>query len=209
MNLLSKNIQSRMKDLGLTQKELAELAGISQVTVHKLTSGKINNTAKIVNLAKALKCDADWLQNGSKSFVSENNLVTPINKLSGLYPLIDWVQAGSFSAINEIAVSEADHYPCPVKCSDQTFLLKVRGQSMAGTFNENELIFVDPNVDATNGKYVVARLDDENEATLKQLIIEGGERYLKATNPDWPNKILPINGNCTIVGVVVFAGRLF
>jgi len=80
---------------------------------------------------------------------------------------------------------------------------------MQGTFNEDDLIFIDPEVQPVNGKYVVARLDDENEATLKQLIIEGGERYLKATNPDWPNKILPINGNCTIVGVVIFAGRLF
>lgn len=198
-----------MKDLGLTQKELAEQAGISQVTVHKLCTGKISNTAKIVNLAKALKCDPEWLQNSAKPFALESNLITPLNKLSGLYPLIDWVQAGNFAAIAEIHPSDADHYPCPVKCSAKTFLLKVRGQSMAGTFNEGELIFVDPEVEALNGKYVVARLDDENEATLKQLIIEGGERYLKATNPDWPNKILPINGNCTIVGVVVFAGRLF
>jgi len=209
MNLLSKNIKSRMKDLGLTQNELAELAEISQVTVHKLVSGKINKTARIIELAKALKCDPDWLLNGTEPRYSEANTITPLNKLTGLYPVLDWVQAGNFSAINEVHRADADHYPCPVKCSDRTFLLKVRGQSMAGTFNEGELIFVDPEVEALNGKYVVARLDDENEATLKQLIIEGGHKFLKATNPDWPNKILPINGNCTIVGVVIFAGRLF
>lgn len=201
-------IKNRRKELGLTQQDVAESLGVSKASVSLWEKGDIS-PKNIHSLAKTLKCQPDWLINGKGLPELELNVVTPINKLSGLFPLIDWVQAGHFSAINEIAVSDADHYPCPVKCSDQTFLLKVRGQSMAGTFNENELIFVDPNVDATNGKYVVARLDDENEATLKQLIIEGGERFLKATNPDWPNKILPINGNCTIVGVVVFAGRLF
>ncbi|PKF60640.1 XRE family transcriptional regulator [Psychromonas sp. psych-6C06] len=206
---ISKRIKDRRKDIGLSQEELAERVGVSQNAIHKLEDGTTKKPRKIFELAKVLKCDPEWLLNGIAPKHSESNLITPINKLSGLYPLIDWVQAGNFTAIAEIHPSDAEHYPCPVKCSDQTFLLKVRGQSMAGTFNEGELIFVDPEVEAINGKYVVARLDDENEATLKQLIIEGGERYLKATNPDWPNKILPINGNCTIVGVVVFAGRLF
>ena len=78
---------------------------------------------------------------------------------------------------------------------------------MSPSFNEGDLIFVDPEVDPINGKYVVARLDDENEATFKQLIIEGGHKFLKATNPAWPIPIQPINGNCTFVGVVVFSGR--
>lgn len=194
-----------MKELGLTQSQLAERAGISQVTVHKLASGKISSTAKIVNLAKALNCDPEWLQNGNEQSPS---FEIP-NQLQGQYPVLDWVQAGNWSTINEAAKHEADHYPCPVKCSDKTFLLKVRGQSMAPTFNEGELIFVDPEVEAIHGKYVVARLDDENEATLKQLIIEGGHKFLKAANPSWPTQIQPINGNCTIVGVVIFAGRLF
>ena len=62
---------------------------------------------------------------------------------------------------------------------------------MSPTFNEDELIFVDPEVEPSNGKYVVARLDDENEATFKQLIIEGGHKFLKAANPAWPTPIQP------------------
>ncbi|MFT6348246.1 MAG: SOS-response transcriptional repressor LexA [Psychromonas sp.] len=55
----------------------------------------------------------------------------------------------------------------------------------------------------------LSRLYDENEATFKQLIIESGHKFLKATNPTWPTPIQVINGNCTIVGVVIFSGRLF
>ena len=47
-------------------------------------------------------------------------------------------------------------------------------------------------VQMVDGKYVAARLDDEDQATL-----------------DWRPPIQPINGNCTIVGVVISAMRLF
>ena len=207
MENLSKNIKSRMDELGLTQKQLADMVGTTQVSIHRIISGKVLKTAKIIDIAKALRCDPDWLQNGKG--LAEKNTVTPANKLQGQYPVLDWIQAGNWSSINEIDSHDADHYPCPVKCSNKTFLLKVRGQSMSPVFNEGELIFIDPEVDAINGKYVVARLDDENEATLKQLIIEGGHKFLKASNPQWPTPIQPVNGNCTIVGVVIFAGRLF
>ena len=46
------------------------------------------------------------------------------------------------------------------------------------------LIFIDPKVQTVDGKYVVVRLDDENQATFKQLIIEDGQKILQAANPD-------------------------
>ncbi|WP_417698034.1 LexA family protein [Psychromonas sp.] len=199
-------IKNRRKELGLTQLEIAEALNVSKASVSLWEKGD-TSPKNMHLLSKILKCDPDWLVSGKGN--PEKNTVTPLNKLQGQYPVLDWVQAGNWSAINELPYHEADHYPCPVKCSDKTFLLKVRGQSMAPIFNEGELIFIDPEVDAINGKYVVARLDDENEATLKQLIIEDGHKFLKAANPQWPTPIQPVNGNCTIVGVVIFAGRLF
>jgi SOS-response transcriptional repressor LexA len=210
MNLLAENIRTKMKELGLTQSKLAELVGTTQVTINRLLSGKIKKTTKIIEIAKALNCDPDWLLNGEGSstpFFKEKSNVEPGPELHGLYPVISWVQAGDWSGIHEINAADAIHYPCPVKCSDKTFLLKIHGMSMSPKFNEGDLIFVDPAVEPTNGKYVVARLDDENEATFKQLIIEGGHKFLKAANPAWPTQIQPINGNCTIVGVVIFVGR--
>ena len=204
---ISTRIKSRRKLLGLSQEELAERIGVSQNAIHKLEDGTTQKPRKIFELANVLQCNAEWLLTGKGSPLPEASNVEEGPELHGQYPVISWVQAGDWTTIYEINRHDAEYYPCPVKCSDKTFLLKVRGQSMAGTFKENELIFVDPAIEAVNGKYVVARLDDENEATLKQLIIEGGHKYLKATNPAWPTPIQPINGNCTIVGVVIFVGR--
>lgn len=69
MNKLSTNTRYRMKSLGLTQRELAKKANISQVTVHKIISGKIRHTSRIVELAKALECTPDWLINGNIEFL--------------------------------------------------------------------------------------------------------------------------------------------
>jgi len=33
-------------------------------------------------------------------------------------------------------------------------------------------------------------------------------RYLKAPNPDWPNRIIEVNSNATICGMVVFNGKV-
>lgn len=209
-NNLPKNIKLRMNELKLTQKELADRAGITQVTVHKLISGKIFRTSRLIELANALQCSPEWLMSENHSEEGtkfENNLLVDSVPIKGLYPLISWVQAGAWEPIDEIQIYDALRYPCPKKCSDSTFLLRVRGISMSPKFIEGDIIYVDPEVQALSGRYIVARLEDENEATFKQLIIEGEQKFLKPVNPNWPEQLIPINGNCTIVGVVVYVGR--
>ncbi|PKG37169.1 LexA family protein [Psychromonas sp. Urea-02u-13] len=209
--MINKNFSDRRKDLGLTQAETAKAVGVSRVSISQWEKGITSPKGKNLHaLAKVLNCDPDWLLNGQGPFAPKTTEVSNVvagPELHGLYPVISWVQAGDWSGIHEINAADAIHYPCPVKCSDKTFLLKIQGMSMSPKFNEGDLIFVDPAVEPTNGKYVVARLDDENEATFKQLIIEGGHKFLKAANPAWPTQIQPINGNFTIVGVVIFVGR--
>ena len=212
MNNLNKRIKSKRKAEGLTQSFVGKFVGVSQASIAQWEQGVVTpRGANLIALANALNCDPNWLLTGQNfpSLAKEPSNVEPGPELQGAYPVISWVQAGDWSQIHEINRLDADHYPCPVKCSKNTFILKVSGMSMSPLFAEGELIFVDPDVNATSGKYVIARLDDENEATFKQLIIESGHKFLKASNPDWPVKIQPINGNCTIVGVVISAMRLF
>ena len=98
--------------------------------------------------------------------------------------------------------------PCPVSCSNDSYVLRVRGVSMEPKFHDGDLIFVDPHVDAVHGKYVVVMIEDTAEATFKQLIVEEGRQYLKALNPEWPNRIIEVNQNARICGVVVFKGEM-
>jgi SOS-response transcriptional repressor LexA len=128
---------------------------------------------------------------------------------TGPYPLISWVQAGAWERIvDNFAPGDAEQWiEAPVKVSKSSYWLRVCGESMYDpmgkrSFKDGDLVLVEPHAYAENGSLVVVRLDDESEATFKQLIIEGGRKFLKALNPNWPNRIFEVNGNATICGVI-------
>lgn len=189
----------------MTQAGLAERVGVKPPAVTQWETDKTKLSGEnLLIVAKELGVSPDYIVHGGD--MDQANVTTGPD-IRGQYPLISWVAAGAWSDISEIHPAEATLYPCPVKCSRQTFVLRVQGISMEPLFRDGDLIFVDPQAEWRHGAYVVARLDDHNEATFKQLIIEGGQKYLKPVNPNWPEQVIAINGNCTIVGPVVFTGR--
>ena len=123
--------------------------------------------------------------------------------------LIPWDQVGKGHDISEDLPPPygTTLLRCPVECSPETFVLRVRGASMEPKFREGELIFVDPRAPVEHGKFVVVRLEESNEVTFKQLILEEGKKYLKTLNPDWPNRIIEVNPDTPICGVIVFKGE--
>lgn len=131
-----------------------------------------------------------------------------------LIPLLSWRQAKDWGEIiNTFQTGEAmSWYPCPVKHGDRTFILEVRGESMYNpgskpSFQDGDMIFVDPDKEFINGSIVVVNIDSEDEASFKKLIVEGGKKYLKSINPAWPEKIIEMDGNSFICGVVIFKGE--
>lgn len=145
-----------------------------------------------------------WLdQDHSKESVDTNVEAAP--DIKGRIPLISWVQAGAFAeAIDTFQPGDAEEWlPTVTKMSASSFALRVKGISMEPKFQDGDIIYVDPEVAADSGKYVIVRLDDEQEVTFKQLVIEDGRKYLRPLNPAWEPQLIKINGNATICGVVV------
>lgn len=77
---------------------------------------------------------------------------------------------------------------------------------MAPKFDERDVGFVDLEAKYFLGLHVVISLND-NQASFKQFIIENGYKFLKAANPNWPVQLIPINGDCTLVGKIIFTGK--
>lgn len=128
----------------------------------------------------------------------------------GLVPLISSVQAGQWTEINDsFATGDAKQWlSCPTRHGPNTFCLKVEGQSMSNpnskpSYEEGDIIFVDPDRSPTPGDRVVVRLEGQERATFKQYLEEDGRKLLKALNPDWKPKYIEINGDATICGVVI------
>ncbi|GAA3704127.1 S24 family peptidase [Oceanisphaera sediminis] len=207
METAGERVKKLRKEAGLTQAELAKRIGVKAPAVTQWETGKTSLSGEnLLKVAKVLNVSPDYILHGGKDGRSN---ISSGPEIKGRYPLISWVAAGAWCDITEIHPADAVLYPCPVSCSDRTFVLRVQGISMEPLFRDGDLIFIDPAADVRHGSYVVARLDDHNEATFKKLIIEGGQKYLKPVNPNWPEQIIAINGNCTIVGPVVFSGRVF
>ena len=128
-----------------------------------------------------------------------------------LHPLISWVQAGAWTEVGgAFTAGDAEALlPCPVRCSDETFVLRVRGESMEPRFRDGDLIFVDPAVSPDHGRFVVVRGEDSGEATFKQLIVEGDTQVSEGAESGLAGadhrKAIPPPA---IGGVVVFKGEI-
>lgn len=193
-------IKSQREKLGLSQSDVARELNVRPQSVQQWESGEtLPRGSRLDALARVLKIEQPiGLYN-----VEEG----PTIRRSA--PLISWVQAGNWcGVIDNLHTGDAEDWlPCPVKCSPQTYVLRVRGISMEPRFPEGELIFVDPAVEAKHKSFVVVRLADNEEATFKQYIVEGDKRYLKPLNPAWPEQIIPIPPSAIICGVVIFKGE--
>ncbi|MCG9708244.1 hypothetical protein CWC25_12355 [Pseudoalteromonas sp. S4389] len=200
------NLNQRIKRLrklnGYTQKELAKYVGVSHGSISQweseITSPK---GAQIQPLAKALKVDITELLQGT-GFASN---VEPGPDITGSVPLISWVQAGAWKEMEDINfVSESvPRYRTTAKVGPNAFAVRVVGDSMTSSTGRSipagSIVVADPDIEAISGKVVIARLDDSSEATVKELVIDAGRKYLRPFNNSFPT--IPINGNCTIIAV--------
>lgn len=70
MNELKDRVLQRRKTLGLTQKQLAKLAGVKQQSIQQLEDGLVKRPRYLLELAKALQCNAEWLSAGTGLMVT-------------------------------------------------------------------------------------------------------------------------------------------
>lgn len=204
---IAARVKSMRELLKLTQTDLAERIGTSQQAIEQLENGKTKRPRYLPELADKLGVTIEWLLNGNQDPPLQLN--SEINNNTNKYPLISWVQAGEWcEAIEPCQISDIDeYYESDINILGSGFWLKVHGDSMTSpvgqSIPEGHMILVDTGREPENGSLVIAKLTDANEATFKKLIIDGGNKYLKGLNPNWP--MISINGNCNIIGVVVEA----
>ncbi|NDL64934.1 LexA family protein [Acerihabitans arboris] len=209
---MSSRIRARRKELNITQQVLANLVGVSRVTVTGWESGDYQpGGANLQALAAALQCRPAWLVDGKGEAMADSPAPLPTARF-GIkeIPVLSWVQAGIWTESEKpVTLDDArDWIYTTASVSEFAFALKVRGDSMtnphgAPSIPDGSVVVVDPDFggrDEANGKIVVAQLEGSNEATLKKFTTDGPFKYLVPLNPSY--KMLEVNGNCRIIGVV-------
>ena len=224
MKLLSERLswamdQERARRGGkrVTKAELARVAGVSDTAVGFWLKDDNGMAAPVARkIGPYLGVDAEWLETGrGKAVPSAQPESTggPVNRLrrQAALPLISWVQAGNWGcAVNEMRREDAEDWiPCPFNHGPDAFVLRVAGLSMYNPGGEKsyapgEYIAVDPDGELLNKKMVVARIDHEERATFKQLLVDAeGTMMLQALNPEFRPRIMTLPEGSRIVGTVI------
>ena len=197
---ISKRVKDKRTELGLTQVELAKRVGITQQSLQKIEDGRTQNPRKLLNLAKALHCPADWLLNGQLDEVREtvNDYQNRTER-----PLLDVAQLIQLDVF-KVPFSDAFHFiEAPSHASPNAFWFKVIGDSMSSASGlsvpDNYMVLIEPDLAPQHGHLVLAKLHSAQDITLKQLVIDAGQSYLKPLNAHYLP--IPLNPEDKIIGV--------
>jgi len=197
------------KAVALARKIEREPSYVSRMLYEEGKKGKKRIADDMVEIIeKAFSLPRGWMDGVAESGHGNVSFAGPHNETKG-FPLISWVSAGQWlEAVEPYKIEEIEEWPETTQnAGPNSFWLTVKGDSMTSpvgfTVPEGMIILVDPSKEAKNGKLVVAKLVNDNEATFKMYIEDAGRKFLKPLNPHYP--MTEINGNCAIIGTVIDA----
>ncbi|WP_339617225.1 LexA family transcriptional regulator [uncultured Gilvimarinus sp.] len=207
MKTIAERIKYLLKNSPMTQKAVAAAIGARESSITQWKNGEHTpDSENLQKLARVLSTTTEYILYGEDAGIREGGALYQMEVRK--VPLISSIDAGSWGeVIDNFQPGDADEWiNTSARVSKQAFALRVKGDSMTNPYGspsipEGAIVIVDPNIEATSGKIVVAKLTDSQEATIKRLIMDGPNTYLKPLNPEY--KAIPVNGNCTIVGVAL------
>lgn len=137
----------------MSQGELAEMVGLSQVTIQHLESGRNKGTKHMVALARSLGVNPTWLEEGKGPISPSEDTVS--DEAAGYFdgirlsriPVVGDAQAG------DNGYWEAPDYPVghgegfvnfPSK-DQNAYAIRIHGDSMSPRFRHGEFVIIEPN----------------------------------------------------------------
>lgn len=198
---LGQRLKQAREKAELSQRGLAKRSGLSQQLISKLENGLVESTTEAFALAEALRVNPLWLATGKGSPRGNDNVADGPDIMAHV-PLVSWVAAGNWrEVVDPYPAGEGERLvPVTRRVGKNAYALRVQGDSMEPVFPNGSIIIVDPDAEPRQGSYVIVRLDDAEQATFKQLVVDGGARYLKPLNPRYP--VMTIKERATVCGVV-------
>lgn len=216
MQNINDRIIEALDSTGKKDAEIAREVGISKSAITQWRKGHVKGmrAETAAALERATGYSATWLATGRGNKLIETNVeAAPDIGNRRKYPLISFVQAGNWCTASDLfQPGDAELWlECVKDLGAQGYVLRVKGESMTNplgmpSFPDGILIFINPNAQCIPGDYVIAKRDQENEATFKQYKIVDGAPYLHAINPAWPNPYIKMQDGDRLCGKVEFAG---
>ncbi|EMH91629.1 TPA: helix-turn-helix transcriptional regulator [Klebsiella pneumoniae] len=177
---LAERLREARKAADMTQKALGNAVGVSQAAIQKIETGKAIQTTKLLDIAKILKVRPEWLSSGSGAMRTDDegeNQSSRLNQDVFRLDILDLAVSAGPGIVNqefveilhsvEYAPAEARHMFDGRK-AENIRIINVRGDSMSGTIEPGDLLFVDISVKSFDGDGIYAFLYDDT-AHVKRL----------------------------------------
>lgn len=177
---LAERLREARKAAGMTQKTLGDAVGVSQAAIQKIETGRAAQTTKLLDIAKALMVRPEWLSSGTGAMRADgedDKKPSHINHDVFRVDILDLAVSAGPGIVNqefveilhsvEYAPAEARHMFDGRK-AENIRIINVRGDSMSGTIEPGDLLFVDISVKSFDGDGIYAFLYDDT-AHVKRL----------------------------------------
>ena len=177
---LAERLREARKAADMTQKTLGDAVGVSQAAIQKIETGRAAQTTKLLDIAKALRVRPEWLSSGTGAMRADgedDKKPSHINHDVFRVDILDLAVSAGPGIVNqefveilhsvEYAPAEARHMFDGRK-AENIRIINVRGDSMSGTIEPGDLLFVDISVKSFDGDGIYAFLYDDT-AHVKRL----------------------------------------
>lgn len=219
---MKNTLRSLREAAGLTQEGVARHFGITRSSVAQWERRKAPTApemGRLSDLAKLYGCTPTDLIGAINGDLSHGPRARthdyherPMSSGGGV-PLIDWSNLGNLTRMPATSLADIPtlgYLPAP-HTPPGSFALTVIGDAMVGpgrdSYADGEFVYIDPEGHPEHNSDVLVALAG-GQHILRRLQITPEGRLLIALNPSYPNRILPMPADATIIGRVYFSGRM-
>jgi repressor LexA len=202
--------------MNITAKQEQVLKFIEEYQLENGKSPTIKEMREFLNVASDNSVLKHLIALEKKGFIQKDDTPRGIKLLENVkqklqndtvsIPLLGFIPAGGPVATEESVDSWMTFDKNTIPHPQNTFILRVTGNSMidAGIY-EGDLLIADAKKEARVNDIVIALVDNEN--TVKRLVSQNGQFYLKAENTEYSD-IYPVS-KLEIQGVVIGLTRTY
>jgi SOS-response transcriptional repressor LexA len=197
-------LRKRLDELGWTYEDLARRVGVVGVYVSRIVQGRqVPSDEVIYKLASALDLELERLILLARYEKAPEPVKPVYERLARRRAAEHLGDVSGFDNIEMAALGHGREIPQVGMVQAGEFAASEDGDSMEPDFRERDVLIVNPNLEAQNGDYVIAKLTDDNEATFKKLVIHDNLIILRPLNARYEDMVITDTSRVQIVGKVV------
>ena len=177
---LAERLREARKAADMTQKTLGDAVGVSQAAIQKIETGRAAQTTKLLDIANALRVRPEWLSSGTGAMSADRESdKNPSRTNQDVFrvDILDLAVSAGPGIVNQEFVEilrSVEYEPAEARHmfdgrkAESIRIINVRGDSMSGTIEPGDLLFVDISVKSFDGDGIYAFLYDDT-AHVKRL----------------------------------------